>query len=219
MSKTLATVFLALTCLLVPAVSSFARATHSSSSNDFGKIVGFGVVLLVALAFAAINATRKPKPISQEQVAQLQAEAMAFLDKIEAGKLTPPETPLVLGAQETALLNEPSRLIEARATRVYAGAGTRVQGIYVGGGQSASSQTLKEVDSGTLTLTTKRLVFTGSMESRVVQFKDIVSVQAMGDAIELSIANKAKRQIYLVRNPIIWGALLRSSVKGGGSLE
>lgn len=92
-----------------------------------------------------------------------------------------------------------------------------VEGIYVGGGQSASVENLKEVDSGTLTLTTKRLVFTGSMQSRVVQFKDIVSVQAMGDAIEVSIANRAKRQIYLVHNPIIWGALLRTIVKGGGS--
>src|SRR5437660_9417606 len=69
---------------------------------------------------------------------------------------------------------------------------------------------LKEVDSGTLTLTTKRLVFTGSMESRVVQFKDIVAVQAMGDAIELSVGNKAKREVYLVHNPILWGSLLRT---------
>jgi hypothetical protein len=217
MSKTLPTFVISVTFLLVPAVS-FARASHSSSADDFGKIFAFGVVLVVGLAFAAINATRKPKPISQAQVAQLQAEAMEFFDKIEAGKLTPPETPLVLGMQETALLNEPSKLIEGRATRVYAGAGTRVQGIYVGGGQSRSFQSLKELDSGTLTLTTKRLVFTGSMESRVVQLKDIVSVQAAGDAIEVSIANKAKRQVYLVLNPIIWGALLRSSIKGGGSL-
>ena len=196
--------------LLFPAMSSFARASHSSSADDFAKILPIGVVVLVALIAAAINATRKSKPISPAQAAQLQSEATEFFNKIEAGKFTPPQTPLILLAGESALLNEPSKLLEARATRLYAGGGTRVQGIYVGGGQSASSQTLKEVDSGTLTLTTKRLVFTGSMESRVVQFKDIVAVQAMGDAIELSVGNKAKRQIYLVRNPIIWGALLRT---------
>src|SRR5262249_19043606 len=33
-----------------------------------------------------------------------------------------------------------------------------------GGGESSSMQALKQLDSGTLTLTTKRLVFTGSME-------------------------------------------------------
>jgi hypothetical protein len=218
MSKALRCLLVTVAFLLVPAVSSFARGSHNSSGGDFGKFIGVGVVLLVALAAAVINASRKPKPISQAQVAQLQAEAMDFLDRLEAGKVTPPETPLLLGTQETALLNEPSKLIEGGATRVYSGAGTRIEGIYVGGGQSASVESLKEVDSGTLTLTTKRLVFTGSMQSRVVQFKDIVSVQAMGDAIEVSIANRAKRQIYLVHNPIVWGALLRTIVKGGGSL-
>ncbi|PYK22090.1 MAG: hypothetical protein DME56_02350 [Verrucomicrobia bacterium] len=196
--------------LLSPAVTSFARATHSASGDDLAKILPIGIVVLVGLIAAAINATRKPKPISPAQVARLQNEATDFFNKIEAGNFTPPQTPLGLLAGESALLNEPSKLLEARATRLYAGGGTRVQGIYVGGGQSASSQTLKEVDSGTLTLTTKRLVFTGSMESRVVQFKDIVAVQAMGDAIELSVGNKPKREVYLVHNPILWGSLLRT---------
>jgi hypothetical protein len=201
--------------LLSPAVSSFARASHSSSANDFGKILPVGIVVLVGLIAAAINANRKSKPISPAQLAQLQAETTDFLNRIEAGKFTPPQTTVMLTAGESALLNEPSRLLEARATRLYAGGGTRVQGIYVGGGQSTSVQNLKELDSGTLTLTTKRLVFTGSMESRVVKFKDIVSVQAMADAIELSIANRAKRQVYLVHNPILWGALLRSFIPNG----
>jgi len=205
-------IFVASVILVVaPAVSSFARSSHSSSSADiFGKILPIAVVLVVGLIFAAINATKKPKPLSQEKLAQLKAEATEFFDKIEAGKITPPHTPLVLGTDETALLHEPSKLIEARATRVYAGGGTRVRGIYVGGGESTSLQSLKELDSGTLTLTTKRLVFTGSMESRVVNLKDIVSAQpvAGAGAIEISTAKRAKRQVYVVRNPIIWGALL-----------
>jgi len=112
-------------------------------------------------------AKNKPvKPLSPEKLAELKAEAVSFLDKANEGKFTPPDTPLVLAAGEVALLSEPSKLIEARATRVYAGGGTRVYGVYVGGGQSGSVQNLKELDSGTLTLTTKRPVFTGSMESR-----------------------------------------------------
>jgi hypothetical protein len=144
---------------------------------------------------------------------------MELFKKIEAGKFTPPDTPLVLGTDETALLNEPSKLIEGRATRVYAGGGTRVRGIYLGGGQSTSVQSLKELDSGTLTLTTKRLIFTGSMESRVINGKDIVSVEPLADAIEVSTARKAKRQVYLVRNPLIWAALLTTVIKGGISVR
>jgi hypothetical protein len=74
---------------------------------------------------------------------------------------------------------------------------------------------LKQLDSGTLTLATKRLVFTGSMESRVVNIKDIVSVEPLADAIEISPGRKAKRQVYLVHNPIIWATLMRTAIKGG----
>ena len=184
-------------------------------ADIFGKILPIAVVLVVGLIFAAINATKKPKPLSQEKLAQLKAEATEFFDKIEAGKITPPHTPLVLGTDETALLHEPSKLIEARATRVYAGGGTRVRGIYVGGGESTSLQSLKELDSGTLTLTTKRLVFTGSMESRVVNIKDIVSVEPFGaDAIAVSTGKRVKRQVYVVRNPIIWSTFIPTLIKG-----
>src|SRR5437667_10704969 len=109
-----------------------------------------------------IRAAINPRPLSQAKANQLNAEAKEFFDKMVAtGKITvPDDIPVVLGTDETALLHEPSKLIEARATRVYAGAGTRVQGIYIGGGESKSVQSLKELDSGTLTLTTKRLVVT-----------------------------------------------------------
>jgi transcription elongation factor Elf1 len=162
--------------------------------------------------FLRIFASRKPKPVSQEMQ---KAEAMDFLDKVTAGKFSPPDTPLVLAAEEIALLHEASTLIEARATRVYAGGGTRVFGVYVGGGQSSSVQDLKELDSGTLTLTTKRLVFNGSMESRVTDLKDIVSVENFTDAIEISTARKAKLQVYRVRNPMLWTALVKTVSRGG----
>ena len=192
-----------------------APGTASSSADGFGNILVVGVVLMVGLAFAVINASRKPKPLSPEKLAEQKAEVMDFLEKLNTAKFTPPDTPLVLAADEVALLHEPSKLIEARATRIYAGGGTRVHGIYIGGGQSSSVQNLKELDSGTLTLTTKRLVFTGSMESRVANIKDIVSVQNFADAIEISTARKAKRQVYLVHNPLLWVANVRTAVSGG----
>ncbi len=162
---------------------------------------------------STVAAFKSPRAVSQ---AKLQAEAKEFFDKlITTGKISGPDTPIVLGRDETALLHEPSKLIEARATRVYAGGGTRVKGIYIGGGESSSVQSLKQLDSGTLTLTTKRLVFSGSMESRVANLKDIVSVEPFADAIQVSTGKKAKRQVYLVRNPIIWATLIRMAIKGG----
>jgi DNA-directed RNA polymerase subunit RPC12/RpoP len=201
--------------VVAPAISSFARSSHSSSSgDDFGKILA--VVLAVGLIILGAIYAKKPKTISAAKLAQLQAEAKEFFDKLIAtGKITVPDNiPIVLGTDETALLHEPSRLIEARATRVYVGAGTRVRGIYIGGGESRSVQSLKELDSGALTLTTRRLVFTGSMESRVVDVKDIVSVEPLADAIQITAGKKVKRQVYLVHNPIIWAMLTKYVIEG-----
>src|SRR5262249_60534549 len=50
--------------------------------------------------------------------------------------------------------------------------------------------------------------------SRVVNIKDIVSVEPFADAIEISTAKRAKRQVYMVGNPIIWGSLIRMIIKG-----
>jgi len=89
-----------------------------------------------------------------------------------------------------------------------------MKGVYIGAGQSSSVQGLKKIDSGTLTLTNKGLVFTGSMESRVVPMKDIVSVELLPDGIEVSTGQKAKRQIYSVHNPVIWTMLVRYVAEG-----
>ena len=52
------------------------------------------------------------------------------------------------------------------------------------------------------------------MESRVVTMKDIVSVEPLPDGIEVSTGQKAKRQIYLVHNPVIWTMLVRYVAEG-----
>jgi hypothetical protein len=165
----------------------------------------------------SIRAAVSPTPISQAKANQLNAEPKEFFDKlVTTGKISGPDNiPIVLGADEAALLHEPSKLIEARATRVHSGGGVGVmKGVYIGAGQSSSVQGLKKIDSGTLTLTNKRLVFTGSMESRVVTMKDIVSVEPLPDGIEVSTGQKAKRQIYLVHNPVIWTMLVRYFAEG-----
>jgi hypothetical protein len=89
----------------------------------------------------SIRSAINPAPLSQAKADQLNAEAKEFFDKLlTTGKLSVPDNiPLVLGADETALLHEPSKLIESRATRVYSGGGVRVmKGVYIGGCQSSS---------------------------------------------------------------------------------
>jgi hypothetical protein len=118
----------------ITAVAILASSGHSapSSGDDFGIILVIGVVVLVGVVAGVINATKRPKRISPEKVKQLTAASNEFFEKlITTGKITAPDTSIVLATDETALLHEQSKLVEPRATRVYAGVGTRVKGIYI----------------------------------------------------------------------------------------
>jgi hypothetical protein len=141
----------------------------------------------------------------------MHAEAEQFLANWQKhGRLPVCDSPIILEDGEVAVLSEPSNLMESRATRYYAGLGTRVGGIYVGGGQSQNVQSLKQIDSGSLTLTTRRLVFTGSLETRVVKLDDLVSVEQYADAVEIATSRRMKRQVQTVRNPLTWAAMTES---------
>jgi len=86
--------------------------------------------------------------------------------------------------------------------------------VYVGGGVSESEQRLKQIDSGTLTLTTKRLVFDGGRENRAIQLSDVLSVKPRTDAIEVSTAHRAKSLVFIVLNPVIWRLLIEHVASG-----
>ena len=154
---------------------------------------GIGALVLIGVIFWLIIAC------ARRRVIQLDAEAKQFFEKVaeqsRVGKLWPIcDSPVILDFGEAALLSEPSSLYEGRSTQL--------------SGRS-SRLSLKMIDSGTLTLTTKRLVFTGSMETRVVRLTDIVSVDQYGfDGIEVATAGRLQRQLHTGLNPIIWSKLI-----------
>ena len=86
--------------------------------------------------------------------------------------------------------------------------------MYVGGGLSESHQRVREIDQGTLTLTTARLVFDGGLENRNVALSKVLSVSPWADAIEISTERRAKSQIYRVENPLIWRAAIKALAAG-----
>jgi hypothetical protein len=142
-------------------------------------------------------------------------EATLFFDGIrKAGKWPSPQTNLILQKGEAALLDESSVFFESRSYRVGGGAGTRIGRVYVGGGVSESQQRLKQIDTGRLTLTTKRLIFDGSIENRSLRLPDILSVQRWSDAIEVSTQRRAKSQVFRVENPMIWATMVEQTASG-----
>lgn len=176
-----------------------------------------GLVLLIGgiVVLAGLSNKQTPEQ-SAEQRDALANEAKEFFAIIrQTGDLpASPSTSIILASGEKSCLDEASSLHEEKSSRIYGGTGTRIEGIWVGGGRSTSIQSLRQIDSGRLTLTNKRIVFTGLMESRVIEIEDIVSVIPFVDAIQISSKKRAKNQAYMVRNPILWATFIELIIGG-----
>jgi hypothetical protein len=177
-------------------------------------VVGGLLLFVLIYIIKAVNSQTAKKEIEERQKRN-RDEAYRFFVDIEQQKTLPgTQVDVVLKEGEIGVFQEPSVLLETRAYRVYGGAGTRIGGIYVGGGASESHQRLREIDSGILVLTNQRLIFDGQHESRSVNVSDVISANAWSDAIEISSSRRQKSQICTVQNPIIWAEMIQMLASG-----
>lgn len=177
-------------------------------------IGGIALVVIVVAVIASSSAEKKNTEKALDLMPIQMSQAGAMVKRFRSGAFVPPDTPLVLSSGEVAVLHSASQLMEAKATRVYGGAGTRIKGISVGGGASRSVDGLSQIDSGTLTLTNMRLVFDGRMQSRTTEVGKIVTIKRYLDSIEVATAKRAKSQVYVVSNPPLWEQSIRLAVAG-----
>jgi hypothetical protein len=150
----------------------------------------------------------------QERKQALIIAATAFLNDIkQSGALRPVATPLLLDSGEYAFVADHAKLIETRAVRKSTGGGLGLRvakGVYLGrsAGQSESHQEYRLIDEGTLTLTNKRLIFSGSKENRTIPLSKLVSIKNLLDGFEVGVDGKAKGSTFTVPNAYIWSAAL-----------
>lgn len=187
------------------------------SSDTLVNIILIGAVVSGVLILLLLDAIQGffNKGKAKDRVQNMNNEAQLFFTSLaQSGRLPAATVDIVLKSGEIGLFQEPSVLYESRAYRVFGGAGTRVAGIYIGGGASESQQRLKEIDSGTIVLTNQRLVFDGQTQNRVLNLKDVISATPWLDAIEVGCSRRQKSQVYKVKNPLIWAPLIK--MLGGG---
>ncbi|MGH7826681.1 MAG: hypothetical protein ACREQ7_16100 [Candidatus Binatia bacterium] len=181
----------------------------------------FGVAIGVLLAIAAVigilamsNSHAKTKEVEERQ-RRNREQAQRFFTGLQGRETLPvTQVSVVLKEGELGVFEEPSVLFETRAYRLYGGGGTRLRGIYLGGGASESHQRLREIDSGTLVLTNMRLIFDGEHENRSLNLSEVLSANPWSDAVEISSSRRQKSQIYAVRNPIIWAQMIQLLASG-----
>jgi hypothetical protein len=173
-----------------------------------------GVIFLAVILYYIWSKVRAPfeRKKAKARAEALRAEAAAFFQR-NADGIPAIETNLILGGDEHALLADQATLFESRAHRVYGGAGTSIQGLRLGAGASESRDSIRRIDDGTLTLTTSRLIFDGTRENRSIKLKDLLSVEVLLDAIEVSIEKRQKSVIFALPNPLIWGPVIKGAAK------
>src|SRR5262245_49653276 len=107
------------------------RMKNTGAASDTGAVLLFLLIVVILVYWWLSNSHRAR--VRQERLAQLSRQAHAWLARVAHGMM-PIVTWLMLKGGEHARLEESATLLEARSYRVHGRAGTRIGGVYVGGG-------------------------------------------------------------------------------------
>jgi hypothetical protein len=189
---------------------------RSLTDKSGGSIETFIVILILATGIGlAIWQNSQQKKRFQKQKQTLFDEATAYVDEIWSKRsLKPIKSHINLKNGEIAFLECECGLLETRSVRYYqsSSVGMRIsKRLYVGqtSGVSQSQDELKNIDKGKLTLTNKRLVFTGYSTVRVSNIDKIIDVKLYDNGVEVPTETRQKTLFYTVPNPLIWGLTIK----------
>jgi hypothetical protein len=135
---------------------------------------------------------------------QKDADMEGWLAQLKSGKIPQmsKESPVIMKKGEELVFSMPNiSLLEARAVRSgsYGGPSIRVAkglNIRVGGFQSQTHEELKVLDQGVITLTNKRIVYSGSKKTVNLPLNKIISIEPYSDAISIVREGKEKTQHF-----------------------
>lgn len=150
-------------------------------------------------------------------------EIKKYVEEFKKNRKTPTiKTSLILKNDEEAYLEDTVKLYEIRSAsksdRLYIG-GRIMKGIFLGGstGVSRKFDELREIDSGKLVLTNKRVIFDGNFNARTIDLEKIISIEIYDDGFEIACEDKKQSQLYGgIRNPFLWKNLITGIVKTKG---
>ena len=197
------------------AISPFPTSQDLQRSTNLDAWVLL-VAAIIAASVIALSVLQAQRARTQHE--QVTAEAQAFEEAAVARGLEPVPTNAILKRGESAFYEAAAELYETRAVRQFSSgsAGVRVaKGAYLGRtrGTSTSKQEWSQIDSGTLTVSSRRLIFAGMKADRVTQIERIVAVQPMIDAVGLTIEGRQKGMVFKVANPGILTVVIRTYCK------
>jgi hypothetical protein len=130
-----------------------------------------------------------------------------WLTQLKAGNvpigMKQEESPIILKKKEKLYVTLPNiSLLEPRAVRTggYGGPSVRLaKGLYfrVGGFKAESHEEVRNIDQGILTLTDKRIVFSGNKRTISVNLNKVISINPYSDGISIRRERMSKTQYFV----------------------
>jgi len=182
----------------------------------------FIIIVGAAIAMKLLMAHSK-KSSQMEKIYSNVIAMQKYISEIKKNKKIPAiNTSLILKEGEEAYLEDAVKLYEIRSAsksdRLYV-AGRIMKGVYLGGstGVSRKFDELREIDSGKLVLTNKRVIFDGNFNARTIALEKIISIEPYADGIEIACEDKKQSQLYgSIRDPFLWKNLIMVIAKTKG---
>ena len=168
-------------------------------------VISFVIILCVILK----SASDSRKQANMSTMASSAYRRWLQAVKANGGEIPEYRSPISLEPGEECLFYSVNTvLMEPRAIRSgnYGGASVRVArgiSLHTGGFGSESHDEFRRVDRGTFCITNRRVVFSGSMQTRVIKVSDIVSLQSSPLVLALNSAKLKRAVVFEGANGLI----------------
>jgi len=162
-------------------------------------IAATAIICAIAVGICMSIARKRERRKLEERMDSQYRKWRESVDSV--GRIPPMAVGMHLAKGETAYLQLHAALCETRAVRhsTHTGGAFRIaKGVTVGRGYttSESHEEWRQISTGILYVTNKRLVFDGDMQNRVVKIEDIVSAQASAAQVAITTTSRQKTMIF-----------------------
>lgn len=192
-----------------------------SLNHTDAEVDELSIPLVIAGSFAAAALVAFGQPVQNAitnrrqaatKLGQATAEICGYIEALEQRRVfAPVAVPgLHLEQGEFAIRHDRATLAEVRTARVGGGLGTRVGGfpIYLGGWKSAPSEELREVGTGELVLTNRRLLFLGA-RTLAIPFDRLLTCQQHAAGLVVSESRSTNPLVVVLETMAgLWGFLV-----------
>jgi|GEM_PF-5597509 len=177
-------------------------------------VIGLPCAVLWWICTSLFKAIKPKKGSTAEADREKRTHSIClYFNDVERDRAFPDITASInLKQHEFVVCNQPASLYEYRTQRYSTGASVRVaRGVYVGGRQQHSYESLREVATGQVIVTNQRIVYLSTQHTRTVNLSDILSIE--GDHGFLEVHTSKRQKPVLLGLPSFDTALLTLLVK------